>query len=318
MKKEELMAAIGNVSTEQLERCEHPVSGKSVFLRIGAAAACLLIAAVAVFSVWKSKLLTQNDFVEDCRWQKKEVVRAGSTTPSEIGKVPEWNEMNDSQRYSELTLSGIRYSTRNTEIPAEKLGEKLGSAVGHGYDIYTETNYSATATLYAISGISTECAAAVQFEGNDICYVYVNSRYVPENLGAFLTDLNLRETISFGPIYYDLKQSDGSTAIIEFTDLPQERIFEMLLSDEDLIPLKDPDHMMLITVMSVSVDIPLLGYRNISLGVTEDGYLFTNILDTAKVFDIGKEKAEQFINYVTDNCTGYELVYVEASSPVEE
>ena len=317
MKKEELMAAIGNVSTEQLDRCEHQLSRKAIFLRIGAAAACLLIVAVAAFSVWKSGLLTRNDLVVDCRWQKKEVVRVSSTTPSEIAKVPEWNEMNDSQRYSELTLSGIRYSTRNTEIPAEKRGEERGSVVGHGYDIYTETDHSATATLYAISGISTECAAAVRFEGNDACYAYVNSWYVPENLGAFLDDLNLRENVSFGSAYYNLEQSDGSTTTIEFTDLPQERVFEMLLSDESLVPLEDPDRLTLNGVMSVGVDIPLLGYHNITLGVTEDGYLFTNILDTAKVFDIGKEKAQQFVNYVIDNCTGYELVYVEESM-VEE
>ena len=91
----------------------------------------------------------------------------------------------------------------------------------------------------------------------------------------------------------------------------------MLLSDESLVPLEDPDRLTLNGVMSVGVDIPLLGYHNITLGVTEDGYLFTNILDTAKVFDIGKEKAQQFVNYVIDNCTGYELVYVEESM-VEE
>ena len=71
MKKEELMTAIGNVSTEQLDRCEHQLSRKAIFLRIVAAAACLLFLAVASFSVCKSGLLTRNDLVEDCRWHKK-------------------------------------------------------------------------------------------------------------------------------------------------------------------------------------------------------------------------------------------------------
>ena len=68
-------------------------------------------------------------------------------------------------------------------------------------------------------------------------------------------------------------------------------------------------------LISVSINIELLGYENISLTVTEDGYLTTNILDTGKAFFIGKEKAEEFYGYVRENCEGTEkITYIVNSS----
>ena len=62
--------------------------------------------------------------------------------------------------------------------------------------------------------------------------------------------------------------------------------------------------------MNVSVNVPMLGYENINLGFTEDGYIITNILDTGKAFFIGKDKTEVFKNYVINNCQGKKLIYV--------
>ena len=55
----------------------------------------------------------------------------------------------------------------------------------------------------------------------------------------------------------------------------------------------------------------MLGYENISLGVTENGYLTTNILNTGKAFFIGAEKAQMFMDYVIENCEGYDIIYIE-------
>ena len=88
----------------------------------------------------------------------------------------------------------------------------------------------------------------------------------------------------------------------------------MLLSDRELKNVKDYDSMNFgKELISVSINIELL-YRNISLAVTEDGYLTTNILDTGKAFFIGKEKAEEFYGYVRENCEGTEKITYTVNS----
>ena len=51
-----------------------------------------------------------------------------------------------------------------------------------------------------------------------------------------------------------------------------------------------------------SISLSLLGYENISISVTRDGYITTNILDTGKAFYIGKNAAENFLSYLDKEC----------------
>ena len=63
--------------------------------------------------------------------------------------------------------------------------------------------------------------------------------------------------------------------------------------------------------IGISVDIPVLGYNNISVSLTDKGYLITNIFETGKAFYIGEEKVQEFIEYVINNYEGYRIVYVD-------
>ena len=56
-----------------------------------------------------------------------------------------------------------------------------------------------------------------------------------------------------------------------------------------------------IELIDISVSIPELGYKNQALWVTEEGYIVTNILDSAKAFYIGPEKAKAFVEYMYNN-----------------
>jgi len=72
-------------------------------------------------------------------------------------------------------------------------------------------------------------------------------------------------------------------------------------------------------ILGISVDIPLLGYENISLSVREDGYIVTNILNTGKMFYVGEENTQTFVDYVLTECDGYEIVYdYENAEPIPE
>ena len=135
-------------------------------------------------------------------------------------------------------------------------------------------------------------------------------------------DLNLKEIISFGSIWYNHTYDAGEGVLgfdmIEFPDVDDDIIWQMLFSDTTLQnEFSDNNNNMYPALMSVSVDIPLLGYKNISAWVTETGYLVTNILETGKGFYIGEENVQKFVDYIIQNYEGFKIVYVDENGNQE-
>ena len=236
------------------------------------------------------------------------------TSSHDMYEVPSWDDMTVTQKFPYLSFNGYEYSTADRTVPEESAGKKITSATLTGTDSRTGKTYAINADIYEIAGISKNCAVSIKFEGYKELYVCRNSGYRPETLGQLTDDLNLRETLTFGKAYATVKKGDTYTET-EYSGLDGEKVWEMLLSDRELKNVKDYDSMNFgKELISVSINIELL-YRNISLAVTEDGYLTTNILDTGKAFFIGKEKAEEFYGYVRENCEGTEkITYIVNSS----
>ena len=63
-------------------------------------------------------------------------------------------------------------------------------------------------------------------------------------------------------------------------------------------------------ILTIGIDVPLMGLYNIVLTVCEDGYITTNILAYGSRFQIGVENTEAFVDYVLNECQGYEIVHV--------
>lgn len=207
-------------------------------------------------------------------------------------------------------------------MPSNYIEKELEKSVLTGHDTYTDTNYTKNATLYKIKTISQECAIAVQFEGTTEYYSYINAYYRPETLEEFINDLNLKEIISFGSIWYNHTYDAGEGVLgfdmIEFPEVDDDIIWQMLFSDTTLQnEFSDNNNNMYPALMSVSVDIPLLGYKNISAWVTETGYLVTNILETGKGFYIGEENVQKFVDYIIQNYEGFKIVYVDENGNQE-
>lgn len=149
-------------------------------------------------------------------------------------------------------------------------------------------------------------------------YVYVNSYYRPTTLGEFMRDLNLEEITFFGTIYYNYWDEDSQENInVEFYDVDNKIIWQKLFNNKNLENIYSDNDIGKYTSekitqsISISVDIPLLGYKNISVSLTDKGYLLTNILDTGKGFYIGEDKVQEFLNYIKENYDGYKIVYVD-------
>lgn len=229
-------------------------------------------------------------------------------TRQQFYMVPHWDEMTITQQFSETTYQGNRYSIHNASVPKDKIGAQLGTDTVSGFDIYTDTTHTTNVTLFAIDSIAEECAIAVQYEGVEGFFPAVHSWYKPETLGQFITDLDLKKQVSFGTVYYKYFDENKQYRRFRFADIDDRVVWEMLLSDATLANVHD-DREMYSSLMGISVDIPILGYENISLAITEEGYLTTNILNSGKAFFIGKDKVNAFIDYVLTHCEGVELVY---------
>ena len=148
--------------------------------------------------------------------------------------------------------------------------------------------------------------------------MYRNSWYKPATLGEFIDALNLRENLSVGTVYYDYFDENNEHVNVEFTGLTVDKVFEMLLFDGSIANVENYDTMWFHRIMGISVDVAVLGYKNISIAVTEEGYVTTNILDTGKAFYIGEEKVQAFVNYVMENCEGLEIRYIYETEATKE
>lgn len=283
-----------------------------------AAAACLCLAFCGVY-VLQDRLLEN-------RWPVVTIhVPAPEVDTMETALIPRWEEMEIYQQYCITEWEGREYSSNGIEIPVERIGGFLGDSVAKGWDMYAESKGESGerfvgAEIYAVTEISEECAVAVQYEGEDGYYVFANSSYRPKTLKEFIEALNLQDEIIFGTADYEYRKASGEYATVLFEDVDSDKIWEMLLAAEDAENVYDESALSEIPekVIDIGVDIPILGYRNISLAVHENGYIVTNILDTGKMFCIGTENTEAFIRYVLEECDGYEVLYVYDGESEEE
>lgn len=309
--KETFSRAMGELDDKYINEAIQYRKKKVRWAPIAAAAACLCLIVGGVAGV---------RYKQEHPWPVKTTVISSDSEPvvsAEIAIVPHWEDMAIYEQFYDIELNGISYSARRGVVPADRVGESLGTITARGWDEYADiagedANRYINAEIYTITKINPECAVAVRYEGTDTVYACVNSHYRPETLGQFIDDLNLQEEISFGTVYYEWRSPSGRRATIRFDDVDDQIIKEHLLTELDAENVYDESalHTIPRRIMGASVDIPLLGYENISLSVQEDGYIKTNILDTGKLFYIGEDKTQSFVDYVTEYCEGYEPVTV--------
>jgi len=262
-------------------------------------AACLVVA-VVVISL--PKLFTQTPPVET-----SENNPVGNGELGELAVIPPWDERPVTQQFGTITFNGFDYWTNpaTASIYASETGELIGRTTSSGYDGYEDKTYTINCDVYSLKSISEKCAVAVKYEGHDGYYPFRNPYYVPSTLGDLINDLNLRDNLVFGKVYEEAP-ADNNFSMKAYTLPNTSVIWELLLSDTSLKnegDMRDDVPFMFASIMSVSVDVNVIGYKNISLAVDADGYMQTNILDTGKTFFIGKDKVQAFIDYVKTNGT---------------
>lgn len=312
MKEKRLLEAIGKIDEKYIaEAAERRQKKRTLFRAGGIAAALILVfAGIGTAAYYRALYPYPIEYIESTSEVK---------SSAEVYQIPRWEEMSDPERYYEVKAMGNSYLSNSHAVTAEQIDTLLTEAILTGYDEYEDKVHAIGATVYSVEGFSEECVTAVQFDGSAEYYLYLNHLYKPETLGQFIADLNLKETLMTGTVYYDYRKINGDYASVRFEDLETQKVWELLMDDLTLENVADYDQMWLHRIMGISIDIPALGYENISLEVTEEGYLTTNILATGKAFYIGEEKVDAFVNYVLKNCSGKEVVHrVVDSEPERE
>lgn len=250
---------------------------------------------------------------------------------------PPWEDKEIYHQYAALIFDGKLYLANGpTTIDPEKLEGEPQKITAFSYgggqtpeDIDSTPEHQISAVVSHIQGVSAECAVAVRYEGTEEWYPTLNHNYKPQTLGQFIDDLNLRENLTFGTITYSY-WSDGEYADVHFDSVDSKKIWELLLSDTeaenvcrslnsgDFYTLFDPEEEPR-EILDISVSIPILGEDNLSLQVREDGYLWTNLMGMMeKAFYLGEENTLPFVDYVLNECEGYEIQYVFPERPHNE
>ena len=212
---------------------------------------------------------------------------------------PIWQQFPDFERFDCGT-----YVVHDVTVDKAMVEEYIEDVTLYGYDIYTETGYEIVGKVYRIKGINPACAVALQYPNRTDYFPAVCSKYPPATLGQFINDLNLREHLRVGTVYYSYRDENGTYHDKEYAGLTVEKVWELLLFDESLPNVYDDKNwqFQFDTKLSIRIDMPLLGYENISISLSENGYLRTNLLDTEKLFYIGEDTVDAFMTYVEENC----------------
>ena len=303
-------------------------SMKNVKIKLILGSACIVVVALFGVNIFKALNHTISIDSVDTKWEKKEVYYDSSKmeTSMDTAIVPHWEEMPINQQYYLANYNEKSYDSKNAKIPEDNIDQKIGTVILTGKDTYTEETHTINADVYSIKNISSECVIAIRFENTLEYYVYINAYYKPNTLGDLVEDLNLRENLSFGTIIYEYldstKPENEQIIEVEFPDVDSKEIWNMLLNDLTLENIYRDNGKYrsdyFVKSVGISIDIPKLGYKNISIELTDKGYLITNILDTGKGFYIGEEKVQEFIDYLTENCKGYQIVYIDTNPNVNE
>lgn len=248
--------------------------------------------------------------------KKTNIEHSLSNNPNESFVLPAWDKLKDGQRYTTMNFNSAEYTVGRSAISKSYIGQKIGTAELVGQDYQTDKIYKKAITVYRLKNIYEKCAVGVTFD-DGTSYAYVNANYMPKNLGQLITDLNLKRTLTFGEATYERHNNNQVKPII-FSEIKSDIVWSMLLNNENAV-CESRDVPSDTIIFSIAANVDELGYKQMGLWITEQGYIGTNLLETGKYFYVGKDKANDFIDYAMKNFSHKQLDDITVyNEPIEE
>lgn len=201
-----------------------------------------------------------------------------------------------------LDASVDKYRVLESNIESGEIGSVVATNVSLNY-----SQGSVKADIYEINGFGKEFAVAVKFEGTDYYKVAKNLKYTPKTLGDMINITNFSENVYFGDVYITSFENDYELKL--YMEVDNSIIHELISEHAHLENVFDSSYFPYDCTVEIYTSIPGLGISK-SIGIIEEGYIFTNIPDYGAAFYIGPEKAAEFITYIEEN---YESISLSSS-----
>lgn len=217
-------------------------------------------------------------------------------------------------QYPEIEWGGESYwliypDNEDITLPDDLLGERLGEVTATVHTVSDFTKSAAvTASIHAIEGIDPTYAVAVGIEGVDGYAIYQTERTRSSTLEDLIEKCAYREMLAVdGAVTYKTANLFGVEKLYAYEGLSSDAFWKELLEGGEMVEYgrNDSD-----AILYIPIRHELLRY-SFTLCVTEDGYITFYALESGKAVYVGEEKAKDFLRYLHQNCTGYELVEEE-------
>lgn len=226
-----------------------------------------------------------------------------------ISENKQWEEKEIYEKFYKLTFYDNDYYSNKNKIEDSNIADFIETTKIIEYDD-EKLEHESTINIYNIKNISNKCAIAVKFEHDNNFYIYTNLYYVPTTLENLIEDLNLIQEISFNSIIYHNKNENNQYENIEFENIKKDDVINFVFDNISLNNLYNEGSLHMDYIITIKANISILN-SDIDINITTDGYLITNILGTEKIFYLGDNKVEEFVDYIIRNYTGYKIVYTK-------
>ncbi len=300
MKKRIISDAIGNIDQKYVDEAANfkVIKRRPAWVRIGAIAACLCLLAAGAGAVIErlgegpTPQIYNGEYILFDSLNRNYTAGAGGVSSSEIGLVIPKEYLEDQEFYTTVNRNNMKYRSRGIAVPQENIGELIGTEMALGYEEPDDIIPSVKSfSCYEIKGVDSNMMIALDFGG--VFYGYISYSYeFPATLGEFIDAVKLNE-------YLKLSRYSKGGKYYTFED--DSCIWEVLKSvsgaekDENVRFSKEKSD------ISFTATSDTLGSYKKVIYITADGYLKTNIFDSAVCYDIGEDAAEKIIDYLSEN-----------------
>ncbi len=307
MNKKMISDAITNISTEYIEKAaDYTVAKKnrkSPLVKRGALAACFTLILILAVPM-ALHMIKPNDIADNIDSNNKFTVedlnrpyKDFTINSAEMEVAWQWKYLTVFEKYLSVDIDGVRFARLGEEISSSVIGEKIGKyeAVGHNYPYETpESGYREEFDAYAIENVAANCMVALKMEDKYYCFISDTARAQLSKApwSDVLDGYGLSSAIEFGTFS---KYTNGQET--EYFSLKDDSyIWEVLISCKNA-PSVNPAEFEKDDYYSFTVTSDVFGIYKKAFYVTENGYIWTNMLDVECVYNIGKAAAEKIISY---------------------
>ena len=177
--------------------------------------------------------------------------------------------------------------------------------------------------LYALAGVSTEYYILKEKDG---LWGYMNYDYRPATLGRLIADLNLSENLQIGTLYFNTFNG-GRYSAWQIDGLDGAKLWDMLFANPGAAPQRltvkiDPEEVVreaeaqgamvappydptgeyifdrtLAADVSISISLPALGIEYLSIGISREGWMWTNLLSSGNYFAVSPNLVDEILAY---------------------